>query len=95
MQEQAVSSTKPHELTLRGREALSLSGVEDVLRFDEAAIVCRTTLGDLIIEGSSLRIFGFSAESGALSVGGTVNAFYYEEKRERGRGARLLNRGRL
>ena len=90
-----VNSLANATILVKNRESATLSGVEDVIAFDEKEIICRTTLGDLIIEGSSLRIFGFSAESGALSVGGTVNAFYYEEKRERGRGARLLNRGRL
>lgn len=88
--QQTVPSQKAHELSLRGREALSLSGVEEVLNFDEAMIACRTTLGDLIIEGSSLRISDFSAEKGTLSILGTVNGLYYENKRDKGKGPRLF-----
>ncbi|MBO5652790.1 MAG: sporulation protein [Clostridia bacterium] len=84
------SSREGHSLSLRDRESLSLSGVEDVLSFDEAVISCRTTMGDLVIEGSGLRIADFSSEKKALAVVGTVNGLYYENKRERGKGTRLL-----
>ena len=88
--QQTVSSSPIHELSLSKRERLSLSGVEDVLGFDEAMIACRTNLGDLIIEGSSLRISDFSSEKGTLSVLGTVSGLYYEAKREKGKGTRFL-----
>ena len=88
--QQTVASSKAHELSLREREALFLSGVEDVLSFDEAMIACRTTLGDLIVEGSSLRISDFSSEKGTLSIVGTVSGLFYENKRDKGRGTRLF-----
>lgn len=92
--QQTDSAFKAHTLTLKERCDLSLSGVEDVLSFDEASIACRTTLGDLIIEGSSLRISDFSAEKGTLSVCGTVSGLYYEEKREKGKRGRLFGLSR-
>lgn len=88
--QQTISTPKAHELSLREREALFLSGVEDVLSFDEAMIACRTTLGDLIVEGSSLRISDFSSEKGTLSIVGTVSGLFYENKRDKGRGTRLF-----
>ena len=88
--QQTVSSPRSHELSLRGREALSLSGVEDVLGFDETMITCRTTLGDLVVEGSSLRIADFSSEKGTLSILGTVSGLYYENKKDKGKGSRLF-----
>ena len=88
--QQTESLREGHGLSLRDREALSLSGVEDVLSFDEAVVTCRTTMGDLVIEGSGLRIADFSSEKKTLAVVGTVNGLYYENKRERGKGARLF-----
>ena len=78
--------TENATLHLKNRESLSLDGVEDVLAFDETAITCRTILGDLVIEGSSLRIIAFCAEKGELSVCGSISALLYEEKRERKKG---------
>ena len=40
-----------HRLQLEGREKLSVSGVEDVVRFDENCIVTTTSAGTLIITG--------------------------------------------
>ena len=71
-------------LVLKNRERVTLDGVEDVLAFDETAITCRTTLGDLVIEGSSLRITDFCAEKGDLSVTGRISVLAYEEKKEKG-----------
>lgn len=68
-------------LTMMGRERLSLFGVEDVLRFDDENVVCRTTLGELVLEGRSLRIVGFSSAEGTLTVAGEILGLYYEEKK--------------
>ena len=45
-----------HQLTLEGRERLTVSGVEDVERFDENTIVMSTTAGTLVISGENLHI---------------------------------------
>ena len=70
-------------LVLQGREKVSLSGVEDVLRFDEQEIVCRTTLGELLIEGSSLRITSFSMNEGTLVLCGEIAGLYYNDKKSK------------
>ena len=67
---QSNSSLEGGTIAVRAREEISLTGVEEVLRFDEASVLCRTTLGDLAIEGSSLRITDFCAERGVLSLRG-------------------------
>ena len=46
----------PHRLTLDGRDKLTVSGVEDVERFDENEIVMNTTDGVLIVNGENLHI---------------------------------------
>ena len=41
-----------HRLTLEGREKLTVSGVEDVERFDEGCIIMSTCAGTLIVTGT-------------------------------------------
>ncbi len=79
---QEISASANASVHVKNRETAILSGVEDVLAFDDTAITLRTTLGELIIEGSSLRITDFCAEKGELSVLGKINVLAYEEKRE-------------
>ena len=50
-----MESTLPHRLTLDGRARLTLTGVEDVERFDETEIVMSTSAGALTIRGSELH----------------------------------------
>lgn len=80
--QQLPNDSPKQSLLLKDRATLTLDGVEDVLGFDEAAITCRTTLGELLIEGSSLHIAAFSAESGQLCVVGSICSLCYAEKRE-------------
>ena len=72
-------------LTMSGREKLSLSGVEDVLRFDEETVVCQTDLGEFVLEGNSLRITSFSHEAGTLVLCGEITGFYYDDKKRKTR----------
>ena len=44
--------TLPHKLTLNDRRDLILTGVSEVLSFDEDSVTARTDLGILEIQGS-------------------------------------------
>lgn len=68
-----------HRLELEGREKLTVSGVEDVERFDESAIVLTTSEGVLTVTGESLHIGQLSLDGGELSVDGRIDTLSYEE----------------
>ena len=48
----------PHRLTLQERQQLTVTGVREVMRFDETAVVLRTELGTLVIQGRDLIAMG-------------------------------------
>ena len=74
-----------HHVILEGRERLSVSGVEEVERFDEEAVVMETSQGTLIVSGQGLHIEQLSLDGGELRVEGTIDALSYEDgRRERG-----------
>jgi sporulation protein YabP len=72
----------PHQLTLRQRSCLEVTGVTEVVRFDEEAVVLRTSLGVLIVQGSQLQLK--TLEGGKAAVEGKIGAMHYEENRQRG-----------
>lgn len=74
-----------HRLELVGRERLTVSGVEDVERFDETGIVMSTSAGMLVIAGEELHIGKLSLDGGELYVDGRIDSVAYEDD-ERGRG---------
>lgn len=74
-----------HRLELTGRERLTVTGVEDVERFDESGIVMSTTAGTLVIAGEDLHIGKLALEGGELHVDGRIDSVTYEEE-QAGRG---------
>ena len=74
----------PHSLTLTERSKLSLTGVTEVVSFDENAVVLHTDLGTLHIHGEGLQLKTLLPEGGRVAVDGTVSALVYEEKRQNG-----------
>lgn len=70
---------KPHHVIMEDRTKLSVTGVEDVISFDEAEIITRTAQGNLIIRGTGLHIGKLTLDSGEVSVDGLVRELCYEE----------------
>ena len=66
-------------LELAGRERLTVSGVEDVERFDENGIVMSTSAGVLVVTGEDLHIGKLSLDGGELHVDGRIDSVAYEE----------------
>ena len=46
----------PHKLTLDQRKRLTLTGVSEVLSFQEDAVILKTALGNLAIHGRQLQL---------------------------------------
>lgn len=72
----------PHHVVLEERRSLTVSGVEDVERFDETAIVLSTSRGTMVVSGAELRIEKLSLDGGDLKVEGDVDSLTYEDGRE-------------
>ena len=79
----------PHKLTLNERKNLTMSGVAEVVSFDESAVVLRTALGTLTVQGQDLKLKTLSLEGGQMAVDGHISALIYEEPREGGLWQRL------
>jgi sporulation protein YabP len=71
----------PHKLALDGRKILTMTGVTEVISFDDTAVILRTTMGTLTVQGSQLQLKTLSLDGGQVAVEGTVCALQYEEER--------------
>lgn len=74
----------PHKLTLNERKHLTLSGVTEVVSFDDTTVVLHTVLGSLEIQGQDLQLKNLSMEGGQVAVDGHICALLYEEPRSGG-----------
>lgn len=82
--------TLPHKLVLNERSQLTMSGVSEVVSFDDSSVVLRTALGMLTVQGKDLQLKNLSLEGGNVAVDGHIAALYYEEPRQPGGWARRL-----
>ena len=80
----------PHKLTLSDRTALTMTGVTEVVSFDETAVVLRTVLGTLMVQGQELKLKTLSLDGGQVAVDGSISALVYEEPRQSFGWRRLL-----
>ena len=80
----------PHRLSLNERKELSMTGVTEVVSFDDTAVVLRTQLGTLMIHGQQLQLKTLSLEGGQVAVDGNISALIYEEPRQGFSWRRLL-----
>ncbi len=80
----------PHSLSLQQRQKLSVTGVTEVISFEENAVVLSTELGTLVVQGHGLQLKTLSVDGGDVAVEGQVSALIYEEPRAGGWLRRLL-----
>lgn len=73
-----------HSLNLKNRKKLTMTGVTEVVSFDETAVVLQTSLGLLIVQGQQLSLKNLSLEGGQVAVEGTISTLSYEEPRQGG-----------
>ena len=69
----------PHRVSLEERNRLTMTGVTEVVSFDDTAVMLRTTLGNLLVQGRDLQLKTLSLEGGQVAVDGSISALIYEE----------------
>ena len=80
----------PHSLTLHSRNRLTVTGVTEVVSFDDTAVVLHTGLGALTVLGRELQLKALTPDGGNVTIEGTVSALQYEDPRPAGGWLRRL-----
>ena len=66
-------------LILENRNKLSISGVKDVLSFDDQVVIMETELGLLTVKGENLKINKLSIDTSEVIVEGEINNLGYND----------------
>lgn len=74
-------------IILENREKLSVSGVSDILTFDEEEIMLETELGQLHIKGSDLKVEKLSVDTGEVVAKGSFDSLTYTKNTVENRGS--------
>lgn len=76
----SINSNIIQNLILENRSKLSVSGVLDVLSFDDQIIIIETELGLLTVKGDNLRINKLSIDTSEVIVEGEIISLTYSNK---------------
>lgn len=74
----------PHSLKLEDRRKLTMTGVTEVVSFDDGAVVLDTGLGRLVVQGQQLQLKTLTLDGGNVAVEGHISSLVYEESRPAG-----------
>lgn len=68
---------RPHSCTMQNRQDVKLTGIREVVSFDENQVVLDTDLGLLTITGKELRVGRLTVEKGEADLTGSVDSLTY------------------
>lgn len=76
----SISTGVIQNLILENRGKLSISGVLDVLSFDDQIVILETELGLLTVKGENIRINKLSIDTSEVIVEGDISSLIYSDK---------------
>lgn len=80
-------------LILENREKLSISGVKDVLSFDDQVVIVETELGLLTVKGENIKINKLSIDTSEVIVEGEISYLAYSNKeQDKTKGGSLISK---
>lgn len=77
MQENLIETA--HSLILDRRKSCKMTGVRDVVAFDEHIVLLKTEMGELEIRGEGLHMKQLVVENGTVEIEGMVSGFEYQD----------------
>ena len=70
-----------HEIRIGMRKEMSITGVKEVLSFDESSVVLKSACGEVTVEGSELRVGTLDTDRGVVNLAGRIDTIYYSDDR--------------
>lgn len=75
-----------HKVTIQNRKDMTVSGVAQVVSYDEYRIVLRTDYGTLIIQGRDLIAGEISSATNTLKLCGRIENIQYKAAKDKSEG---------
>lgn len=74
---------KKNSLNLENRKKLTLSGVLEVVSFNDEKILLNTQLGSLTIKGTELKMNKLDVQNGDVIIVGNINSLTYSQSQQK------------
>lgn len=73
-------NARPHKLELLNREKGNVTGIQDVVSFDENQMILDTDMGLLTVRGKALHVSRLTLEKGEVDIDGRIDSLTYSEQ---------------
>ncbi len=73
----------PHKITVENRKEMTVTGVIQVVSYDEYRILLRTDYGTLIIQGRDLVAGEISSANNTLKLTGRIETLQYKAAKDK------------
>ena len=83
MEDNTSINKKAPKLILNNRRCGNLTGVSDVLSFDENEIILETDQGMLMMKGKELHVSRLMLDKGEVDIDGRIDSVTYSEQGSR------------
>ena len=83
MEDNTSINKTTHKLILNNRRTGNLTGVSDVLSFDENEIILETDQGMLMMKGKELHVSRLMLDKGEVDIDGRIDSVTYSEQGSR------------
>ena len=78
-----IIEEKKGNVILENRNKLSLTGVLEVISFDDEKITLNTKLGALVIKGANLKMNKLDVQNGDVIIIGVISSMVYNTKTQK------------
>ena len=79
-------------IILENRKKLNVSGVNDVLSFDDQVVAVDTELGLLTVKGENIRINKLSLDTAEVIIEGEISSLMYSQNKQEKSSGTLLSK---
>ncbi|MGK0468994.1 sporulation protein YabP [Clostridium sp.] len=83
---------KKSSLMLENRNKLNISGIIEVINFNENQILLNTNVGTMIIKGQDLKMNKLDVQNGDVVITGKVDSFVYTSDKSKAKKDSIISR---
>ena len=71
------NNSAAHSFCVSSRSEMDISGVIEVISFDESNVMLMTDGGEMSVDGEGIKVSVLDMDTGRVSLSGKINAVYY------------------
>lgn len=80
MESNKINKKQSHIINIDNRQKIDITGVIDVITFNEQSVILNTVLGELSIKGKNMKVNKLNVDNGDMSIEGEMQSLTYVSK---------------